>query len=132
MPVRPCLPALPQVAALIKLLPPLNRDLLTMLTELLYLIVVHSHITRMDTKNLAIVLTPNLTRKDQPDTAVPLEQFFNALIMNKDTVLYVRTLKPAGLQCNAGRRRANWSLLHSGVLTRGAVCLWLLGLSLSR
>ena len=65
-----------------------------MLTELLYLIVVHSHITRMDTKNLAIVLTPNLTRKDQPDTAVPLEQFFNALIMNKDTVLYVRTPTP--------------------------------------
>lgn len=82
-----------------------------MLTELLYLIVVHSHITRMDTKNLAIVLTPNLTRKDQPDTAVPLEQFFNALIMNKDTVLYVRITS-----------RAARSAVGRGCELHGRVC----------
>ena len=73
-----------------KHLPALNRELLTALVELLYLIVVHQHATRMDAKNLSIVLGPNLTRRDQPMGIVPLEQFFNTLIMNKDTVLYVR------------------------------------------
>jgi hypothetical protein len=77
-----------RIAATIAALPQVNRQIFTSLIELLYLIVCHTSVTRMDIKNISIVLTPNFTRKDQPGVVVPLEAFWSILIQNKDTVLY--------------------------------------------
>lgn len=79
---------LSQLTAFVASLPDVNRKILIALIELLYLIVCDNATTRMDVKNLAIVLTPNFTRRDQPGVVLPIEPFWQILINNKDSVLY--------------------------------------------
>ena len=80
-----------QLQQLCHSLPADNFEILAKLTDIMHAIVHNEDVTQMGYENLAMVIGPNLSRKDRLDF-ISMKALFRVLIEDKDFIFRVRIL----------------------------------------